>query len=129
MEGHTSLAVTAATANRTDIGGGVFVPETSLRYIDHTKFQSLTTGLLNLLFSREELRQCSVTGKRCNIHKKGPKKMLEARKLEALVGEMSFSLSVIEIQCGPRLSSLKGRVCGLNSSLLNLYLVDKVISS
>ena len=92
---------------QTDIGGGVFVPDTSLRYVDHTKYQRLTTGLLALLFNKEELRQSSLTGKTCNIHKDtGPKNMLDQRKVEALVGEMinifSCFMSLTENmpQCG-----------------------------
>lgn len=65
------------------------MPESSLRYCDHSQYRRLTSGLLTLLFSREDLGKSSLTGKPCNIHKEaGPKKMLDFRKLEALVGEI-----------------------------------------
>ncbi|RXM28638.1 hypothetical protein EOD39_2540 [Acipenser ruthenus] len=68
-----------------DIGAGILIPEASPRYCDHSQYSKLTSSLLMLVCTKEELAQSRISSKSCNIHKKDLKKQLEHRKVEAIV--------------------------------------------
>ncbi|KAL0984269.1 hypothetical protein UPYG_G00139250 [Umbra pygmaea] len=93
----TSMSTSNDTVhpNLVDIGGGIMVSEAALQQIDHTHHRKLTNGLLTLLFSKEELAESSLRGKRCNAHKDDHvKKALDIRRLEPIVGYVMEKCSV-----------------------------------
>ena len=74
-----------------DLGHGVFANAVNLQFVSRADFTKTTYTLCEVLFTREELCNSSLTGKKSNAFRDvAVKEKLDENKVRALIGMFTF---------------------------------------